>query len=59
MRHKETTGLFRAGYSEMMRKLRPTLVICLSVTDKCDTIGLEGNVRYINVSTFTHKPIRR
>lgn len=51
--------MFRQGYDEMMRRLRPSLVICLTVTDNFGFLELPGNVEYINVLTFNHKPIRR
>lgn len=56
-RKKESADLFLDGYNEMKKRLNPTRIICLTNTDKCDIIKDEKAV-LINVSTFTHKPVR-
>lgn len=57
LKNKESRELFLDGYEAMRKILNPSKVICLTVTDKCDIIT-DDDVVYINVSTFTHKPIR-
>ena len=58
LKRKESKDLFMNGYNAMLKKLTPTKIICLTVVDNCDIIGTDKNIEYINVSTFTHKPIR-
>ena len=59
LKHEDSLDLFYAGYNEMLKRLEPSLIICLTLTDNCGTMGLGGNVRFVNVSTFNHKPIRK
>ena len=62
LREKETQELFMNGYKEMKRRLKPSKIILLTVSDNYDKIkeiiGDVENIEFINVSTFTHKPIR-
>ena len=57
LKAKESLELFLQGYEAMLRKLEPAGVICLTNKDDCDLLG-KDKVSYINVSTFTHKPIK-
>ncbi len=42
----------------MLEKLKPTKIICLTNTDKCDILK-ENYIEYINVSTFSKKPKKK
>jgi hypothetical protein len=57
LKAKESLDLFMEGYEAMLGKLEPTGIICLTNKDDCDLLG-KDKVAYINVSTFTHKPIK-
>lgn len=58
LKNKEYTELFLKGYNKMLEKLKPTKIICLTNTDKCDILK-ENYIEYINVSTFSKKPKKK
>lgn len=58
-RKRESLDLFKKGYDEMMKRLNPAKIICLTNSESSDKIKLSGNIEFVNVSTYTHKPIKR
>jgi len=56
LKSKECFDLFEQGVKEMVRRLEPKKILCLTVTDKVDRIRIVDNMEFVNVSTFRHKP---
>lgn len=47
------TELFMQGYNEMMKRLKPKQIICLTLMDNVEEkIKLNGNVKFVNISTY-------
>lgn len=58
LRSELSRKLFMDGYNEMLKRLKPSKVLCLCSNGKYDGLELDG-VEYINTSTFNHKPIKQ
>lgn len=57
LRDEQCLRLFKDGVRAMIERLRPTKILCFTVTDNIDKIkGMASNVEFINVSTFKKKP---